>query len=154
MFTTPKQLIDKTGINVLVQFANGKFGSPGTRITDEDVIAALEGNPITELQQQINAWYTQGFKNVNAIIIGYTAKLKLSQDEIESSVLPGIAIDLLTYELAPNSSDEDNQTKKKDALALLEKVSKGLIQIKDDAPVVRAGMRTKAAGTQFNWAGY
>ena len=36
-----------------------------------------------------------------------------------------------------------------------DKVSKGVIQIKEDAPAgVRTGMRTKPAGSQFNWPGY
>nr|MDC2855439.1 hypothetical protein [Ningiella sp. W23] len=69
--------------------------------------------------------------------------------------MPGIANDLMHCELAPNIADENLKTLKSNAMAMLDKVSKGVIQIKEDAPAgARTGMRTKPAGSQFNWPGY
>ncbi|WP_409425439.1 MULTISPECIES: hypothetical protein [unclassified Pseudoalteromonas] len=155
MFTTEQAVIDKVGINTLLQFATAKFAAVGSRPTRDDVEAALLSETYNELQEQINAWYVQAQKNVNAVIAGYVARLALNQDDINNSVLPGIANDLMHCELAPNIADENLKTLKSNAMAMLDKVSKGVIQIKEDAPAgARTGMRTKPAGSQFNWPGY
>ena len=155
MFTTEQAVIDKVGINTLLQFASNKFNEPGSRVTRDDVEAALLSETYSELQEQINAWYAQAQKNVNAVIAGYVSRFALNQDDINNSVLPGIASDLMHCELAPNIADENLKALKSNAMAMLDKVSKGVIQIKEDAPAgVRTGMRTKPAGSQFNWPGY
>ena len=155
MFTTTQTVIDKIGINVLLQFVSAKFAEPGAYPTRDDVETALLGEPETELQQQIAAWYSEAQKDVNATITGFVARFKLTQDDINTSVLPGIAIDLMHCELATNIADEHLKELNKKAMALLDKVSKGVIQIKEDAPAgSRTGMRTKAAGSQFDWNRY
>lgn len=155
MFTTEQAVIDKIGINTLLQFASSKFNEVGTRVTRDDVEAALLSETYSELQEQINAWYAQAQKNVNAVIAGYVSRFTLNQDDINNSVLPGIANDLMHCELAPNIADEHLKTLKINAMAMLDKVSKGVIQIKEDSPAgVRTGMRTKPAGSQFNWERY
>ncbi|WP_105198967.1 phage protein Gp36 family protein [Pseudoalteromonas sp. T1lg10] len=155
MFVTTQYVIDKIGVNVLLQFASGKFAEAGSYPTSDDVTTALLGVPATELQQQILAWYQSAEKNVTAIVSGFLPNADISQEQIDNSVLPGIACDLLYFELAVNPGDDNIKARKTSAMALLEKVSKGLIQIKEDAPAAaRTGMRTKAAGTSFNWGGY
>lgn len=155
MFTTIQAVIDKVGINVLVHFVTAKFADVGIRPSRADVEAALLGEPVTELQQQIVAWYMQAQKNVNATITGFVARFDLTELDINDSVLPGIANDLMHCELSTNIADEHLKTLKSNAMTLLDKVSKGVIQLKADGPApVRTGMRTKAAGTQFNWRGY
>ncbi|WP_199525386.1 phage protein Gp36 family protein [Pseudoalteromonas sp. bablab_jr011] len=155
MFTTTQTVIDKIGINVLLQFVSAKFAEPGAYPTRDDVETALLGEPETELQQQIAAWYSEVQKDVNATITGFVARFKLTQDDINTSVLPGIAIDLMHCELATNIADEHLKELNKKAMALLDKVSKGVIQIKEDAPAgSRTGMRTKSAGSQFDWDRY
>ncbi|CAI86616.1 hypothetical protein [Pseudoalteromonas translucida] len=155
MFTTVQAVIDKVGINVLLQFATAKFAMAGSRPTRDDVEAALLSETYSELQAQINAWYNQAQKNVNSVIAGYVARFELNQRDIDGSVLPGIANDLMHCELAPNIADEHLKNLKSSAMAMLDKVSKGVIQIKEDGPAAtRTGMRTRVAGTQFNWPGY
>ena len=155
MFTTEQAVIDKVGINTLLQFASNKFNEPGSRVTRDDVEAALLSETYSELQEQINAWYAQAQKNVNAVIAGYVSRFALNQGDINNSVLPGIANDLMHCELAPNIADENLKALKSNAMAMLDKVSKGVIQIKEDAPAgSRTGMRTKAAGSQFDWDRY
>ena len=41
MFTTEQAVIDKVGINTLLQFASNKFNEVGSRVTRDDVEAAL-----------------------------------------------------------------------------------------------------------------
>ena len=154
MFITPQALINNIGINVLLQFASGKFSDVGSYPTKDDVETALLGAPGTELQQQINAWYVSSDKNVSALITGYVARFSLSQSDIDNSVLPGVAADLMRYELCTNSADENIKSRRDFAMKQLDKIDKGVIQIKEDVEVARTGMRTKVAASRFSWDGY
>ena len=153
MFVTAEQVVKKIGVNVLVQFAAAKFAGVGSVPTADDLTAAFQGTASTELQRQIADWYQECVQSVTALISGYVSRYQLSPTEISQSVLPGIAIDLLHYELSANPS-ESVEKRRDTALRRLDKVDKGVIQVKEDKPTARTGMRTRAVGSQFNWRGY
>ncbi|SFD55069.1 phage protein Gp36 family protein [Pseudoalteromonas denitrificans] len=154
MFASPQQVINKIGINVLLQFVSGKFGEVGDYENTpkvEDVELALLNSPASALQEQINAWYLESDKAVSALITGYVARFNLTQAEIDVSVLPGVYIDLMTYELCINAESEDISDKRNFAMRQLDKVSKGVIQIKNPSTVSSTtSMRTKKVYSSFN----
>ncbi len=153
MFASTTQVINKLGLNLLLQFISGKFGDVGDYDNQPqaiDIQTALLNEPITELQQQINAWYRESDKTVNALITGYVARFSLTQAEIDASVLPGIYIDLMQYELCINNADEDISDKRNFAIRQLDKVSKGVIQIKISTHTQSTtSMRTKKINSRF-----
>lgn len=154
MFITPEALISKIGVNTLLQFASGKVADVGTYPAKDDLETALLAAPVSELQQQIYDWYQGAEQSVTALITGYVSRFELSQAEIDNSVLPSIAAELMRYELCNNAADEDILKRRDFAMKQLDKIDKGAIQIKEDKPTKRTGMRTRAAGSQFKWNGY
>lgn len=154
MFATPTHVINKIGMNVLLQFVSGKSFDSTVRPTKEDVEQALLQNPDTEFQEQIYDWYASGEKSVTALITGYVSRFSLTDSEIEASVLPSIAVDLMRYELCTNPNDEQINKRRETAMKQLDKIEKGVIQIAPSKHVQRTGMQTKRVASQFDWNRY
>lgn len=154
MYTKPQTVINNIGMNVLLQFVSGKSFDVAQRPTKEDVEQALLVSPDNELQQQIHDWYLGAERNVTALINGYVARFRLEQHEIDNSVLPAIATDLMRYELCTNPNDEQINKRRETAMKQLDKIEKGTIQLTQTKHVQRTGMRTKRPHSQFNWDGY
>jgi phage gp36-like protein len=154
MFISPQDIINKIGMNVLLQFVSGKSFDVTTRPTKDDVEQALLVSPDNELQQQIHDWYVSSDKSVTALITGYVSRFSLTQAEIDASVLPSIATDLMRYELCTNPNDEQINKRREVAMKQLDKIEKGVIRLTQDKHVARTGMRTTKPRSQFNWDGY
>ncbi|PAJ72038.1 hypothetical protein CJF42_23400 [Pseudoalteromonas sp. NBT06-2] len=154
MFASAAQVINKIGINLLLQFVSGKFGDVADYDNQPqaiDIQTALQNTPQTQLQQQISDWYHESDKTVTALITGYVARFSLTQADITASVLPGIYIDLMQYELCINTADEDISDKRNFAIRQLDKVSKGVIQIKTNTHTQSTtAMRTRKVMSSFD----
>jgi len=154
MFISPQDIINKIGMNVLLQFVSGKSFDSTTRPTKDDLEQALLVSPGTELQQQIHDWYESSQKSVTALITGYVSRFSLTQSEIDASVLPAVATDLMRYELCTNPNDEQINKRREVAMKQLDKIEKGVIRLTADKSVARTGMRTTKPRSQFNWEAY
>ncbi|OHU85523.1 MULTISPECIES: phage protein Gp36 family protein [Pseudoalteromonas] len=154
MFVSTSHTINTIGMHLLVQFAQGRFNSD-SYATEEDLTTALLQSPTTELQQQIYDWFSTAKTNVDALIFGYVAKFSLSMDDIEQSLLPGLAADLMRYELCTNDADEGISKRRDNAIKQLEKIDKGVIQLKSSTPKLSSKtIKTIKPASQFNWSGY
>lgn len=154
MFISPQELINNIGMNVLLQFVSGKNFDTTQRPSKDDIEQALLVNPESELQQQIHAWYAAANKNVSALMTGYVGRFSLTQAQINESVLPGIAADLMRFELCTNPNDEHLAKRRDVAMKLLDKIDKGVIQLVENKPVSRGAITTRKPKSEFNWAGY
>ncbi len=152
---TAQRVLDKLGVNLLLQYVSGRFATLDVYPTTEDVVAALSDEAATELQLQIARWYQESVVQVQSVITGYIAKFALTAEQLDDSMVPGIAIDLLNYELCPNPSD-DVRGRKDYALGLLKQIERGAITLVQSGPrrIASTGLATRKAGTRFNWEGY
>ncbi|MEC4091831.1 phage protein Gp36 family protein [Pseudoalteromonas rubra] len=156
MFVDPSHVLNSIGLNGLLAFANGRFalGFDAQQITEDDLNQALTGTPETDLQTTVANWFKDAASNVNNTIFGYVARFNLNPEEIDSSPLRGIAADLMRYELCNNDIDESILTRRKHAMQELDKIAKGVIQVKASTPASHGPVRTAAPGSQFNWQAY
>ena len=154
MFISPQNVANKIGMNVLLQFVVGKLFDASPRPTKEDVEQALFVSPSTELQQQIFDWYVSAQQSTNALIAGYVSRFELSQQDIDASVLPAIACDLMRYELCTNANDENIIKRRENAMRQLDKIDKGVIALTAHQAVSRTGINTMRPVSSFNWNGY
>ncbi|MBQ4864385.1 DUF1320 family protein [Pseudoalteromonas sp. MMG013] len=157
MYVSTQHTVNTIGLHSLLLFAQAQF-NPGfshdVELTSDDIAQALLNAPETELQQQIYDWFDTAKTNVDALIFGYVARFSLSVDETEKSVLPGLAADLMRYELCTNDGDESIVKRRDDAIKTLDKIDKGVIQLK--APTAKSSTTIKTAKpiSQFNWERY
>lgn len=152
---TAQRFIDKVGINLLVQYASGRLATPGQFITVQDVQLALTDQAQTDLQASIANWYQVSLLHVQSVVTGYISRFSVTSDELAQSLVPGLAIDLLQYELCPNPSEE--LLKKRDyATARLRDIEKGVIKLSEHSAdrVPTTGLKTARAGSRFDWGGY
>ena len=152
MFVNKSHVISSIGLNLLVQFAAGRFDA--FELQGSDINNALLNTPEDELQQQILDWFMTAERNVNSVITGYVAKYELTKVEVESSPLPSIAADLMRYELSNNDADEGFLARKREAMKQLEKIQGGTIAVKHFSSVQTSSMKTIKAGSSFNWDSY
>ncbi|ALU41934.1 phage protein Gp36 family protein [Pseudoalteromonas rubra] len=156
MFVDPSHVLNSIGVNGLLAFANGRFaiGYDAQQITEDDLNLALTATPETDLQTTVANWFKTAAANVNNTIFGYVASYELTPAEIDSSPLRGIAAELMRYELCNNDTDESILARRKNAMQELDKIAKGVIQVKAPAPASHGPVRTAAPGSQFNWQAY
>lgn len=152
MFVNKSHVISSIGLNLLVQFASGRFDA--YELQASDINNALLNTPEGELQQQILDWFVTAERNVNSVITGYVAKYELTKVEIDNSPLPSIAADLMRYELSNNDADEGFLARKRSAMKQLEKIQSGTIAVKHLSPTRTNSMKTIKAGSSFDWDGY
>ena len=152
MFVSATHIINLLGMSTLLQCATGRlepnYDNP---MTAEDIKAALLGEPAGDNQMQIAGWFNGAAANVNAVIMGYVAKYDLSEREVADSLLPGIASELMWYELSNNPGDVQ-LARKKAALTMLDKINAGTIQIKKPIPKNHGTMRTAKPRSHFDWS--
>lgn len=153
MFVLLDRTLHTISLNLLLQFAQGRFGFDAN-VQQSDLETALLGVPTNELQEQILDWYNSAKANVDSLIFGYVAKLQLSADDVAKSPIPAIAVDLMRYELCNNDADEGYLKRRDFAMRQLEKIEKGTIQVKAPSPSFSPGMKTAKPTSHFNWDGY
>jgi hypothetical protein len=152
---TAQRFIDKVGINLLVQYASGRLATPGQFITVLDVQLALTGQAQTDVQASIANWYQVSHTHVQSVVTGYISRFSVTSEELAQSLVPGLAIDLLQYELCPNPSEE--LIRRRDyATARLKDIEKGVIKLTEHSTdrVPTTGLKTVRAGSRFDWGGY
>ncbi|KID56853.1 hypothetical protein JF50_13225 [Pseudoalteromonas luteoviolacea] len=156
MFVNTQHTVNTLGVNQLVEYANGRFSLAygSQEITAEDIENALLATPETDIQTTLLNWFETASTNVNNTIAGYVAKLELTQAEIDTSPLLGIAADLMRYELCNNDADEGLMVRRKNAMQELGKIEAGTIQIKTPSPVASGPIQTKPVSSNFDWARY
>ncbi|KZW99458.1 hypothetical protein JL49_17025 [Pseudoalteromonas luteoviolacea] len=156
MFVNTQHTVNTLGVNRLVDYANGRFsiGFDAQNITDNDIKTALLETPETDIQTTLLNWFETASTNVNNTIMGYVAKLELTQAEVDASPLQGIAADLMRYELCNNDADEGLMTRRKNAMLELGKIEAGTIQIKAPSPMASGPIQTKPLASNFDWQRY
>ncbi|KZN30065.1 hypothetical protein N480_03725 [Pseudoalteromonas luteoviolacea S2607] len=156
MFVNAQHTISTIGLSRLLEFANGTFALAydAQQITEDDLNKALLATPETDIQTTLLNWFNTASTNVNNTIMGYVAKLELTQAEVDASPLLGIAADLMRYELCNNDADEGLMTRRKNAMLELGKIESGTIQIKAPSPMASGPIQTKPLASNFDWQRY
>ncbi|MCF2855921.1 DUF1320 family protein [Pseudoalteromonas sp. SMS1] len=156
MFVNAQHTVSTIGLSRLLEFANGTFAIAydAQQITEDDLNKALLATPETDLQTTLLNWFNTASTNVNNTIMGYVAKLELTQAEVDASPLLGIAADLMRYELCNNDTDEGLMTRRKNAMLELGKIEAGTIQIKAPSPMASGPIQTKPLASNFDWQRY
>ncbi|MBQ4814258.1 DUF1320 family protein [Pseudoalteromonas luteoviolacea] len=156
MFVNAQHTINTLSVKLLVEYANGRFSLVygSQEITAEDIENALLATPETDIQTTVLNWFDTASTNVNNTIMGYVAKLELTQAEVDASPLLGIAADLMRYELCNNDADEGLMLRRKNAMLELGKIEAGTIQIKAPSPMASGPIQTKPLASNFDWQRY
>ncbi|OCQ21933.1 hypothetical protein A7985_08985 [Pseudoalteromonas luteoviolacea] len=156
MFVNAQHTVSTIGLSRLLEFANGTFALAydAQQITENDLNKALLATPETDIQTTLLNWFNTASTNVNNTIMGYVAKLELTQAEVDASPLLGIAADLMRYELCNNDADEGLMTRRKNAMLELGNIEAGTIQIKAPSPLASGPIQTKLLASNFDWQRY
>ena len=163
MYTSAIELNQRFGIDLMIEMAAQAVGSLVEASVFEAVVLsndtsgfALEDiTTANKLLVTINEAINRVTKEVDSYI-GAKNELPLSQTDINESVIPMHAQNLVRYSLMIKGADEDASDRRKAAIAWLKDVAKGTAIVKNNMNQSAGSFNVKTAQgvSKMNWSQY